>query len=75
MDDERLQLLTVGVIADQLNQPVTRIARLIRSLRIKPSAWAGNSRLFEWDDLPRIKAEIERIDANRAAREAANNDR
>jgi len=70
MPDNRLKLLTVGRIAELLKVRVSRISYLIRNRpEIQPVAWAGNARLFNHDDLARIRHELNAIDARQAARE------
>ncbi len=54
-------LLTVGQIARRLGLAVHRVEYVIRSRRIRPSGWAGHSRVFSEADLAYITAELQRI--------------
>ena len=65
------KLLSIGVVADSLGTTPARIAYLIRSRRIPPSALAGNTRLFTSRDMARLRHEINSIDARRSAKRAA----
>jgi hypothetical protein len=58
-------LLTVGVIARRLGQPVHRIEYIILSRKIQPAGWAGHARVFADSDLSRIDGELRRIAEDR----------
>ena len=54
--------LTVGEIAKQLSVPLHRVLYVVRSRDIRPTARAGNARVFSESDLQYIGSEIRRID-------------
>jgi DNA-binding transcriptional MerR regulator len=58
-------LPTIGIIAEQLGEPVHRIEYVIRSRNIQPSGRAGNARVFTDGDIERIASELRRIDAEK----------
>lgn len=61
------RLVTVGVIAAELSVSVDRVSRVLRSRRhIKPTAFAGNVRLFANDAIAQVRHELHEIDARRA---------
>jgi hypothetical protein len=55
-------LLTVGVIADRLNEPIHRIEYVLRTRDIRPSGIAGNARVYDEAGLERIAEELRAID-------------
>ena len=57
--------LTVGEIARRLDEPFHRVVYVIRSRGIRPTALAGNARVFSEADVGRIASEVRRIDAER----------
>ena len=57
--------MTVSRIAAELDEPRHRIEHIIETRMIRPIAWAGNARIFDRRDLDRVKAELDRIDAER----------
>ena len=62
------RLLTVGLIAAELGEPVDRVCRLLRTRNhIRPVAYAGNARLFSNEAVAQIHDEIREIDARREA--------
>ena len=63
------QLMTTGRIAQQLGQPVYRVAYVIATRRISESARAGTLRLFDRQAMARIRHELNAMDARRAADE------
>lgn len=68
--DDRYRLLTVGRIAEWTGHPVQRVERMLRGHpTFRPVAWAGNARLFDHTDLPRMQAELDTIAARQARRE------
>lgn len=54
-------IATIGEIARWHGQPIHRIAYVIRSRRIQPCGWAGNSRVFSEDTVAVITAELRLI--------------
>ena len=65
MSDKRRIILTVGQIAQRLNEPLHRIEYAVRSRNIQPVAIAGNARVFEEEDLERISAALVEMDSKR----------
>ena len=61
-----IKLYTLGEIGRQLGQPLHRIRYAIESRGIDPHAVAGHFRCWTAEDVLRIKAEIEAIDAGKA---------
>jgi hypothetical protein len=61
--------LTVGQIAQQLNEPIHRVVYAIKTRNIAPSGIAGHARVFEEEHLEQIAAALRDIDA-RQQREA-----
>jgi hypothetical protein len=59
------QLPTVGEIARQLGEPIHRIEYVLRTRDIRPSGVAGNCRVYAEEDVERIAAELQRIDARK----------
>src|ERR1700730_4638958 len=60
---------TVGEIARRLNEPLHRVEYVIRSRNIKPSAFAGNCRVFGEEAVQLIGQELQCIaDARRRMR-------
>lgn len=57
---------TVGEIARRIDQPIHRVEYVIRARRIRPTAVAGNARIFSEADVARIADELRRIDADKA---------
>jgi hypothetical protein len=62
---EPARALTTGEIAARLGQPVHRIEYIIASRRLRPTAWAGHSRIFCESDLQSIAGVLRRIAADR----------
>lgn len=56
---------TVGEIARRIGAPIHRVEYIIRARNIRPSAVAGNVRVFSEADVNRIASEIRRIDSQR----------
>ena len=56
---------TVGEIARRLGEPVHRVEYIIKARGIRPSARAGNCRVFSDADVDFIAAEVRRIDAEK----------
>ncbi len=63
------RLATVGVIADELNESVARICRLLRARpHIQPSAYAGNTRLFDSASVAEIERELVAMNRRQSVR-------
>jgi len=60
--------LTLGEIAARLNVSRHQLTYAIDTYRIAPAFRVGITRVWAEDDLPRIKAALERIAANRGGR-------
>jgi hypothetical protein len=56
---------TVGEIARRLGKPIHRIEYVLRTRNIRPSGLAGNCRVYADEDVERIAAELQRIDARK----------
>jgi len=56
---------TVGEIARRTGRPIHKIEYIIRARGIKPARIAGNCRIFSEDDVRRITAELDAIEAAR----------
>jgi hypothetical protein len=56
---------TIGEIARRLNEPIHRIAYVIRSRNIFPAATVDNARVFTEADVAHIASELKRIDADK----------
>ncbi|HEY7313864.1 MAG TPA: MerR family transcriptional regulator [Gemmataceae bacterium] len=56
---------TVGEIARRLAEPVHRIEYILRTRNIRPAGIAGNSRVYAEEDVERIAAELQGIDARK----------
>ncbi|SMP77884.1 hypothetical protein SAMN06265222_1249 [Neorhodopirellula lusitana] len=68
------KLVTSGVIASELNVPLHRVLRVLRTRpSILPTAYAGNVRLYRRDTIARVRYELTAIDARRCRREVPNN--
>lgn len=63
----QLMLITPGVIADRLGQPLHRVEYVISARRIAPIARAGGIRVFSEQAVARIANELRRIDEDRGA--------
>jgi hypothetical protein len=59
------QVPTVGEIARRLGEPIHRIEYVLRTRSIPPSSIAGNCRVYAEEDVERIAAELQRIDARK----------
>ena len=63
------RLVTVGVIAAELNVPVDRVCRVLRCRpHIRPKAYAGHWRLFDNAAIAQVRHELNAIEARRSAR-------
>lgn len=56
---------TVGEIARRIDQPIHRVEYVIRARGIRPTAIAGNARVFSEADVDRIAAEMRQIDVEK----------
>ena len=63
------RLVTIGVIANELRVPVTRVERLLRSRpHIQPRAYANHTRLFDNGAIAQVRSELHAIDAKQQGR-------
>lgn len=59
-------LITAGVIARELGQPIHRVVRVLATRPwIKPAALAGRVRLFDRRAIEQVRAELAAIDRRR----------
>ena len=59
-------LITAGVIASELGQPIHRVVRVLATRPwIKPAALAGRVRLFDRRAIEQVRAELAGIDRRR----------
>jgi len=61
------QLRTPGVIAAELDEPLTRVLYVLRKCRIKPIGRAGVLRLYDRSAVDAVRDAIRRIDRRREA--------
>ena len=67
-DDSIPHLITSGVIAQELRQPLHRIRWVLRTRAdIRPAAYAGTLRLFTQATVARVRYELNLIDAKRTS--------
>jgi hypothetical protein len=60
------QLITPGVIADKLREPLHRVLHVLGTrAHIKPAARAGTLRLYDKQALAMVRHELNAIDARR----------
>jgi hypothetical protein len=60
------KLITAGVIAAQLHTPLHRVLRVLATRQhIRPSARAGNLRLYDRKAVAMVRYELNLIDARR----------
>ncbi len=60
------QLVTVGVIAEELGEPLHRVAHVLRTRpHLKPAARAGNLRLYRRAVVGAVADELRLIDGRR----------
>lgn len=65
------RLITAGVIAGELHTPLHRVLRVLATRpHIRPSARAGNLRLYDMDAVAMVRHELNAIDARRCRRVA-----
>jgi hypothetical protein len=66
MDAGLPRLITVGVIADDLREPMHRVLHVLATREhIRPAAYAAGTRLFDRRAVALIRAELDAIDARR----------
>ncbi len=59
-------LITVGIIAAELHTPLHRVLRVLATRpHIRPSARAGNLRLYDRQAVAMVRHELNAIDARR----------
>lgn len=59
-------LITAGVIASELEEPIHRVVRVLATRPwIKPAALAGRVRLFDRKAVEQVRAELDGIDRRR----------
>ncbi len=67
------KLITPGVIATELDEPLHRVLHVLATRpHIRPAARAGTLRLFGRDVVAMVRHELNAIDARRRTKEAAN---
>jgi hypothetical protein len=59
MQDTIPRLRTVGVIAQELDAPVSRVAYALRKLRVKPIGKAGIFNLYDAAAVETVRREVE----------------
>ena len=60
------KLITPGVIANELNEPLHRVLNVLRTRPyIRPAARAGTLRLFPREAIAMVRHELNAIDAKR----------
>lgn len=60
------RLITPGVIAKELNEPLHRVLHVLRTRQyIRPSARAGTLRLYDREAIAMVRHELNTIDATR----------
>lgn len=65
------RLITPGVIAEELHTPLHRVLRVLSTRQhIRPSARAGNLRLYDSRAVAMVRHELNAIDARRCKRKA-----
>jgi hypothetical protein len=63
------KLITVGVIARELSEPLHRVVRVLATRpHIRPAARAGTLRLFDRRAVALVRHELNAIDARRCRR-------
>ena len=65
-------LITAGVIARELNEPIHRVLRVLATRKhIQPSARAGTLRLYDRRAVAMVRHELNAIDARRCRKVVA----
>ncbi len=63
------KLITPGVISDRVGAPIHRVLHILSTRdHIRPSAYAGNVRLYDSDAVAEVRHELNAIDARRQIR-------
>jgi hypothetical protein len=65
MSQDVRRSLTVGQIAQRLNEPLHRVEYAIKSRGIKPVTIGGNARIFDEQHVERIAAALLEMDSRR----------
>ncbi|HVS36837.1 MAG TPA: hypothetical protein VMS17_14855 [Gemmataceae bacterium] len=69
------QLITAGVIAAELHEPIHRVLRVLATRRhIRPSARAGTLRLYTRRAVAMVRHELNAIDARRCRNGGSHDD-
>ena len=69
------RLITAGVIAAEVHAPLHRVLRVLATRRhIRPSARAGNLRLYDNRAMAMVRHELNAIDARRCRKVVSNAD-
>ena len=64
------RLITSGVMAQNLNVPLHRVLRILRTRpHIVPAAYAGNVRLYDAAAIVTVRQELAAVDARRCTRQ------
>jgi len=67
MENNVPRLLTPGVMANELSQPLHRVLWILRTRQyIRPAARAGTLRLYNHQAVSQVRHELNAIDARRA---------
>ena len=65
------KLITSGVIASSLGEPLHRVVHVLRTRRhIRPAARAGTLRLYSEEAIAEVRHELHAIDARRSQKRA-----
>lgn len=69
MSSVKKQVITIGVIAAELGEPLHRVMYVLRTRHhVQPTALAGKVRLFDRAAVAMIRHELNAIDARREER-------
>ena len=69
------RLITPGVIAGELSEPIHRVLNVLNSRQhIRPAARAGTLRLYDKAAVALVRHELNAIDARRSGRRGTNNE-
>lgn len=64
--DNAPALITAGVIAEQLGEPLHRVTNVLRTRKhIRPSARVGTLRVYDRQAVAQVRHELNAIDARR----------
>lgn len=68
------RLITAGVIAAEVHEPLHRVLNILATRKhIRPAARAGTLRLYERQAIAQVRHELNTIDARRQSRKGADN--